>query len=158
MNSINPILLYNFISRYIFLRYYIMIGFIYSIKNTLNDLTYIGSTIRGIEERFKQHMYYKKVFVNFKLYKAMNEYGVENFYITLLETMTYNAVCELRMREGYYIKLLTPLLNSNIAGRTITQYQKDNKVKLNEYRKHYYRKYRLDNKEKMKKYITRNIN
>ena len=47
---------------------------------------------------------------------------------------------------------MTPNLNSNIAGRTVKEYQKDNKTKLNEYRKHYYRKYRLDNKEKLKKY------
>ena len=82
----------------------------------------------------------------------MLEYGPENFYINLLENYNYNEVKELRSREGEYIKFMKPCLNSNIAGRGIKQYQEDNKIKLNEYRKLYYRKYRCDNKERIDKY------
>ena len=84
-----------------------------------NDITYIGSTTRGIEAIMKQHIKHKQVFINFKLYKAMNEFGPEHFYITLIETFNYNVASELRIREGYYIRMLTPLLNSNIAGRSM---------------------------------------
>ena len=119
---------------------------IYLITNKINDMAYIGSTVQGLEARMKQHIYYKQVFINFKLYKAMSKYGSDNFSITLLEKFEYNIISELRVREGQYIKFMNPCLNSNIAGRTVKDYQKDNKVKLNEYRKLYYRKYRLDNK------------
>ena len=129
-----------------------MFGAIYLIRCRLNDIGYIGSTTIGIEARMKQHIYNRKIFINLKLYKAMTEFGVENFYINLLENFSYTEVKELRNREGEFIKFMNPVLNSNIAGRNIKQYQKDNKVKLNEYRKLYYRKYRLDNKEKMRKY------
>lgn len=31
-------------------------GYIYIIKNKINEKVYIGQTLRSVEERFKQHM------------------------------------------------------------------------------------------------------
>ena len=77
-----------------------MIGYIYVVKNKLNNLMYVGSTIRDLETRMKQHLKDMYKFTNFKLYKAMNEFKAENFYINLLEEFEYNDIKQLRKREG----------------------------------------------------------
>ena len=159
-----------------------MLGSIYIIKNQINNLFYIGSTCRTVEIRMNEHIHDQHVYLNLRLYKAMLEYGHENFYIELLEAFTYDDIKELRAREGFYVRAMSPELNKNIPGRSPKEYKADNKikieeyrkkyvennkikidkyqekyqvenkVKLNEYRKLYYRKYRLDNKDKMRKY------
>ena len=110
-----------------------MFGRIYFIKNCINNLLYIGSTTRNLEDRFKEHKRDIIKYPNFKLYKAMEEYNADNFYI---------LIQILRKREGEYIKTIKPTLNKNIAGRSMKQYQIDNKDKLRIYRNNYYRKYR----------------
>ena len=68
----------------------------------------------------------------------MNELGVENFYIELIENYPCNDVYELRSREGYYIREIGTL-NKNVAGRTRKEYKKQhhetNKEHIN-HRKH----------------------
>jgi hypothetical protein len=125
---------------------------IYFIKNYINNLLYIGSTSRNLEERFKEHKRDIIKYPTFKLYKAMKEYDADNFYILLIEELEVDNIKDLRKREGEYIKLIQPTLNKNIAGRSMEQYQIDNKDKLRIYRKNYYRKYRKDNYEHLKKY------
>lgn len=60
-------------------------GFVYVIKNCINDKVYVGQTKNSIEQRFNEHLYasMKKNTTN-KLYMAMKELGKENFYIELL--------------------------------------------------------------------------
>ena len=113
---------------------------------------YVGSTIRSLETRMKQHLKDMYKFTNFKLYKAMNQFKGENFYINLLEEYEYNNIKELRRKEGQYIKIIKPELNVNIAGRTLEEYNDDNKQQLRLYRKLYYRKYRENHKEYLKQY------
>jgi hypothetical protein len=129
-----------------------MFGRIYFIKNRTNNLLYIGSTTRNLEDRFKEHKRDIIKYPNFKLYKAMKEYETGNFYILLIEELEVDDIKYLRKREGEYISLIKPTLNKNIAGRSMKQYQIDNKDKLRIYRKNYYRKYRKDNYEHLKKY------
>jgi hypothetical protein len=129
-----------------------MIGRIYIIKNKLNNLMYVGSTIRNLETRMKQHRKDMYKFTNFKLYKAMNEFKPDNFYINLLEEFEYNNVKDLRKQEGKYVKIIKPELNKNIPGRSIEEYNVDNKEPLKLYRKLYYRKYREKHKEYLKQY------
>ena len=62
-----------------------MIGRIYIIKNKLNNLMYVGSTIRNLETRMKQHMKDMHKFTNFKLYKAMTEFKPDNFHIIIFK-------------------------------------------------------------------------
>ena len=129
-----------------------MFGRIYLIKCKINNLLYIGSTIRELDVRMKQHMRDMYKYTNFKLYKAMKEFEPNNFNIDLLEEFEYTNIKELRRREGKYIQIIKPLLNKNVAGRTLKEYNEDNKESLKLYRKLYYRKYRLDNYDKLKQY------
>ena len=129
-----------------------MFGRIYFIKNYTNNLLYIGSTTRNLEERFKEHKRDINKYSNFKLYKAMREYETDNFYVILIEELEVDAVKDLRRREGEYIKTVKPTLNKNIAGRSMKQYQIDNKDKLRIYRRNYYKQYRKDHYEHLKNY------
>ena len=129
-----------------------MFGRIYLIKCKINNLLYIGSTIRELDVRMKQHMRDMYKYTNFKLYKAMKEFEPNNFNIDLLEEFEYTNIKELRRREGKYIQIIKPLLNKNVAGRTLKEYNEDNKESLKLYRKLYYRKYREAHKEKLKQY------
>ena len=75
----------------------------------------------------------------------MKRNNPNTFCIILIEEFEIDNIKELRTREGDYIKLIMPVLNKNIPGRDIKQYQIDNKEQLRIYRKNYYRKYRKDN-------------
>lgn len=55
-------------------------GCIYIIKNTINDKVYIGQTIHTVEYRFREHLRDAYAGVDRKLYNAMRELGIENFY------------------------------------------------------------------------------
>jgi len=56
---------------------------IYKITNLINKKIYIGQTIRGLENRWRQHRQDYKRF-NSPLYKAMKKYGIENFSIEII--------------------------------------------------------------------------
>ena len=129
-----------------------MFGRIYVIKCRINNLLYIGSTIRDLNARMKQHTRDMYKYTTFKLYKAMNEFDVKNFDISLLEEFEYDDIKDLRKREGTYIKIIRPLLNKNIAGRTLKEYNEDHKDSLKIYRRLYYRNYRKTHKEELRQY------
>lgn len=80
-----------------------MKGFIYIIKNTINEKVYIGQTSRTIEARWNQHKAAALRGENqgIILYNAMRKYGVENFYISELEKVDIKKLNE---REIYWIK------------------------------------------------------
>ena len=80
-------------------------GNIYIITNKINNKIYVGKTERTIETRWKEHINAmsssnKK---HYKLYAAMNKYGIENFSIDLLEKCPNSLLNE---REIYWIKKL----------------------------------------------------
>ena len=78
-------------------------GQIYIIKNKINDLVYIGQTTNGYKQRFLQHCKPScRTKRNYKLYNALNFYGVSNFYVELLEDKV--PVEKLFEREIFYIK------------------------------------------------------
>ena len=75
-------------------------GEIYIIKNNVNDKVYIGQTIQGYKKRFNSHKYGSKS-IDRPLYRAFRKYGVDNFYVELLEdNIPYNMLDE---REIYWI-------------------------------------------------------
>lgn len=77
-------------------------GYIYVIKNTVNDKLYIGQTRRTITKRFKEHIdFSKKDSVKTKIYVAMRELGIENFYVEQLITCEDT---ELNKYEQYYVE------------------------------------------------------
>ena len=133
-------------------------GKIYKIYNTINDDIYIGSTTQKLCERMRKHRSnykYKdkyKNLVNVKLYKSMEEHGVENFFIELIEKCPCNDKEELHKKEGEYIRGLKPSLNKVIAGRTHKEWREDNRETLLQDKKEWYEKNKEHQSEKMKKH------
>lgn len=102
-------------------------GYIYIIKNTCNNKVYIGQTTLSVEERFKQHLKPSQIKrCRYKLYKAMEKYGKENFYVETLESdVPYDKLDE---REIYYINMYDSFhngYNSTQGGDTKTIYKID---------------------------------
>ena len=120
-------------------------GRIYCIRNNINDDVYVGSSCQPLSKRMEKHRYdvrnHKKN--SCLLYQKMNELGIENFYIELIEEYPCENVEQLRKREGEWIRKMATL-NSQIAGRTTTEYVKDTK----EQKKYYDKLYHQQNKEK----------
>jgi hypothetical protein len=79
-----------------------MTGYIYKITNNINDKVYIGLATTTIEERFATHKKDAFKVVNEKrpLYSAMRKYGVEHFFIELIEECDINILAD---REVYWI-------------------------------------------------------
>ena len=96
-----------------------MNGFIYIIRNTVNNKVYIGQTKTSVEQRWKEHLRhapYGDQIIN----RAMNKYGVDKFYIETLEICDVSVLDE---REIYYIDLYdatnkTKGYNVSIGGNT----------------------------------------
>ena len=65
-------------------------AYIYKITNDINNKIYIGKTHLNIEQRFKIHCQdSQKVTQEHRpLYAAMRKYGIEHFYIELVEETT----------------------------------------------------------------------
>ena len=148
-------------------------GKIYQILNTITDDVYIGSTTQLLCNRMKHHRNTSKEASrsHYKIYQAFAKYGVDNFYIELIEKCPCTTKEELCAREGHYIRQERSSLNSRIEGRTSKEYYNDNKElilhKQQEYNKinHEARmvakmKYYIDNKDKIltqvKEYATNN--
>ena len=76
---------------------------IYIIRNKINDKVYIGQTKLSINERFKSHIYNSKGknLLKRPLYSAFKKYGIDNFYIELIECCDSKIADE---REIYWIK------------------------------------------------------
>lgn len=81
--------------------------YIYKIINKVNGKIYVGQTTETIERRFKRHMGYQKDKHDTKFYRAVRKYGVENFYIELIEEV--NSKEELDIREEFWIKELNSI-------------------------------------------------
>ena len=96
-----------------------MNGFIYIIKNTINNKVYIGQTRVSVEQRWKEHLrhaQYGEQVIN----RAMKKYGVDKFYIETLEICNLDI---LDYREMYYIDLYDSTnkskgYNVSIGGKT----------------------------------------
>lgn len=103
-------------------------GCIYCITNLINNKKYIGKTKKSIQERFKEHYRDSKKYKckNRPLYVAINQYGIDNFQIELIEYVENNLLSE---REKYWIhKLNTCNKGYNISkggdGTTLYDYNK----------------------------------
>ena len=77
-------------------------GYIYIITNKNNDKVYIGQTSRTIEARWKEHLLSSQDEAkrHYKLYAAMNKYGVDSFSIGKIEQCESEKLNE---REQYWI-------------------------------------------------------
>lgn len=78
--------------------------YIYKIVNKVNGKIYVGQTTETIEQRFKRHMGYQKDEHDTKFYRAVRKYGVDNFYIEVIEEVEDRE--QLNAREEYWIREL----------------------------------------------------
>jgi group I intron endonuclease len=78
-----------------------MNGFIYIIRNTINNKVYIGQTRVNVYQRWQEHLRHSK-YGNQVINRAMKKYGIDKFYIETLEICNINQLDE---REMYYISL-----------------------------------------------------
>lgn len=96
-----------------------MNGFIYIIRNTINNKIYIGQTKTSVDIRWKEHLRHAK-YGDQVINRAMRKYGTNKFYIETLE------ICDISLldqREMYYIDLYDSTnkskgYNVSIGGRT----------------------------------------
>ena len=106
-------------------------GKIYKIVDVGYNKCYIGSTCESLSQRMARHRYaYNgflrntcKLMTSFHLFK---EFGVENCKIELIELLPCESSMELRKREGHYIKN-TECVNKIIAGRSVVEYEEEEK-------------------------------
>ena len=111
-------------------------GKIYCIRNWIDDDIYVGSTTQALSKRMEKHRSDRKrgVKSNCKLYQKMNEIGMENFYIELIENHSCKNKEELFKKEGEWIRKIGTL-NGQIQGRTPEQYRDEHKEHKREYDK-----------------------
>ena len=144
---------------------------IYKITDIAYTKCYIGSTCEELSMRMARHRAgYKHFLISGKryirAYDLLNEYGIENCKIELVEYFKCDSLAELRKREGEVIKN-TDCVNKCVAGRTGKEWREDNKDKMKEYHKEYYvsnidkiteksKEYREQNKDKIKEYREQN--
>jgi|LGVE01.1.fsa_nt_gb transposase len=95
-----------------------MKGSIYIIRNTVNEKVYIGQTKYPIKKRFKEHLKASKDKTkNAKFQLVLREYGVDKFYVELLEENI--ELNETDKKEKHYIKKYDSYINgynSTIGG------------------------------------------
>lgn len=101
---------------------------IYCIRNVIDDDVYVGHTYKTLQNRFSKHC--RNVMANnysrMKLYMKMEELGVENFYIELLEEVESDDSKEVFEAEGKHIKTIGTL-NERVAGRSKKQLANERK-------------------------------
>lgn len=100
---------------------------IYKITNLINGKIYIGKTTKTIEQRFKEHIRWAKLwkneelagkahYFNSRFIPALNKYGYENFRIDLVESYQDNV--NLEEMEKYWINYFNstdPNIGYNIS-------------------------------------------
>ena len=131
---------------------------IYAIRNTIDNDIYIGSTTTSLCQRMTKHRSAAKTRPSMqKVTAKMNELGVDNFYIELIENFPCENVELLRKREGELIRELGTL-NSRIERRTSKEWREENKDIRKEKREKnrdeilkYKKEYREKNRETINK-------
>lgn len=137
-------------------------GKIYKLVNIItNEIIYIGSTTGELSHRIAQHRYecrHKKG-RQLKLYNKLNEIGLENIKIVLIEEIECENRDQLRAKEDYWIchfNIIENGCNFERASRNKKQYREENKEAISEWKKQWC----IDNKEKIleknKEYYNKN--
>jgi group I intron endonuclease len=105
-------------------------GFIYKIKNLINDKVYVGCTIKTLKKRFEEHAWRclntdsKTRFCN-----SIRKHGIENFSIELIEECDVSKIYE---REKFFINELKTYevgLNSTIGGEGCLGYKHSKEIR-----------------------------
>ena len=96
-----------------------MNGFIYIIRNTVNNKVYIGQTKVSVTTRWQEHLRHAK-YGDQIINRAMRKYGIDKFYVETLEICNIDVI---DYREMYYIDLYDSTnkskgYNVSIGGKT----------------------------------------
>lgn len=110
-------------------------GKIYSIRSHQTDLIYIGSTTQKLANRIGQHkkMYKKYLNGNKNYYTSFKILEYDDAYIELIKLYPCTCKSELQKEEGLFIRKLN-CVNKFVAGRSQKQYRIDNKEKIKKYK------------------------
>ena len=112
-------------------------GKIYKIESYEGNKIYIGATTKQyLSQRFVKHRsdynYWKSGNMSVSKLNSFNlfdEYGLENCFITLIESFPCKSKDELYARESYYIKSIV-CVNKTVPTRTKKEYYNDNSGKI----------------------------
>lgn len=121
---------------------------IYKLISTIDDNYYIGSTCCSLTVRLHQHKKDSKRQPDRKVYKWMNDVGIENIKIILIHNdFVCNNMDELRREEDSYIQMYKDdenCMNTHRAYQTIEERREQKRLN--------YESYKEFNKEALKKY------
>lgn len=135
---------------------------IYKLVNDVDDKVYIGSTTSPLSKRKAEHKCNAKRYPNRTVYKHLNTVGWSNVHIILLERVECLCKVDLHMHERRWIDLLKPELNKAIPCRTRKEHYRDNKAKIQAYKKQYSQKNREQIRVKNNQYnrtrLTQKVN
>ena len=118
-------------------------GKIYKITDNAYTECYIGSTTQPLCNRMAEHRKSYKAFKNgtyhfVSLYDLFDKFGVENCKIELVAETPCETKEQLRKTEGEYIRD-EDCINKRIEGRTHHEWCEENKHKISENKKEYYK-------------------
>jgi len=119
-------------------------------SNDNDRIVYIGSTTRTLSERMAEHRRCTITRPKSKIHNHMRDVGVDHFYIELLTDFPCDRKEQLHAEEGRHIRLhKDELLNSNIAGRSLSEYMHDylQKQETKEHRHNYYLEHKTEFRE-----------
>ena len=94
-----------------------------SIRNSLTEDCYVGSTCQSLSQRMAQQK--KQNRQSTLIYPFMLKLGYANFYIELIEECPCENKSQLQKREGEIIRELKPTLNIKVPGRTQQEFKQD---------------------------------
>ena len=126
---------------------------IYQIRKTIDDDVYVGSTCQPLSKRMAYHRgsMNETAKQHRPLYVKMKEYGVDCFYIELIEECPCENKEQLRKREGHFIRRLGTL-NMIQAGRTKKEWTTDNNGHVQENAHKYYEQNKEKHTQQSKEY------
>jgi group I intron endonuclease len=105
-------------------------GYIYKIKNIVNNKQYVGCTITSLKKRFEEHAWRcLKTDINTKFCNSVKKYGIENFKIDLIEECDVKNIYE---RETFFIKEYNTYnigLNSTHGGEGCLGYRHSKEIR-----------------------------
>ena len=79
-------------------------GKVYVMRNYVNKVLYVGSTIETLSKRMTKHRSAAKTGIKMLLYDEMRNLGIDQFYIELIENWPCETIEELKKREGHYMR------------------------------------------------------
>ena len=103
---------------------------IYQIVNHKDGKSYIGKTVWSPIARLKKHFELAKAGSDTHLHRAMRKYGIESFYIEVLE-QGWDPKIGVSIREPFWIGALKPEYNMTSGGEGVVGYTWSEKHRRN---------------------------